>query len=53
MADFVVRLAGYAYHRYYKYIMLEKIDNAFNLGDPALNLATARRGEDGKPMWYV
>ena len=32
-------LVGYGYHRYYKSIVLQKIDNAFQKGDPALKLA--------------
>lgn len=33
------RAAGYSYHRYYKYLVLQKMDNAFNPGDPALEVA--------------
>lgn len=32
-------LAGYGYHRYYKYLTLQKIENAFKPGDPVLELA--------------
>lgn len=32
-------LAGYGYHRYYKHLVLQKIENAFKPGDPALELA--------------
>lgn len=45
------RLAGYGYHKYYKHLVLEKIDNAFNQGDPALNLARAGRNSPEQP-WY-
>lgn len=38
-------MVGYAYHRYYKYLILEKMENAFKPGDPALELAGV---EDGK-----
>jgi hypothetical protein len=42
------RIVGYGYHKYYKHLVLEKIDKAFNQGDPALNLA--RAGRNGP--WY-
>jgi hypothetical protein len=35
----VLGLAGYSYHRYYKYLVLQKIENAFQPGDPVLELA--------------
>ncbi|KAL8668631.1 MAG: hypothetical protein Q9168_006749 [Polycauliona sp. 1 TL-2023] len=35
----VLGLAGYGYHRYYKYLVLEKMGNAFKPGDPVLELA--------------
>lgn len=36
---------GYGYTRYYKYMVLEKIDNAFKPGDPVLDLAaTSKQG---------
>ena len=35
----VLGLAGYGYHRYYKYLVLQKMENAFNPGDPVLKLA--------------
>ncbi|KAG5301473.1 AAA - ATPase domain-containing protein [Histoplasma ohiense] len=35
----VLGAAGYSYHRYYKFLVLEKMDNAFNPGDPALEVA--------------
>ncbi|PWY92470.1 hypothetical protein BO70DRAFT_376141 [Aspergillus heteromorphus CBS 117.55] len=44
----VLGLAGYAYHRYYKYLILEKMENAFKPGDPALELAGV---EDGKHQY--
>lgn len=34
-----IRLAGYGYHRYYKYLVLQKVENAFKPGDPVLELA--------------
>ncbi|KAL0634173.1 hypothetical protein Q9L58_006911 [Maublancomyces gigas] len=44
----VLGLAGFGYHKYYKHLVLQKINNAFNSGDPALNLATASLEEP----WY-
>lgn len=38
-------LVGYSYTRYYKYMVLNKIENAFKPGDPVLDLAaTAKHG---------
>ena len=31
-------IAGYSYHKYYKRLVLKKIENAFKPGDPALDL---------------
>jgi len=31
-------IAGYGYHKYYKGLVLRKIENAFKPGDPALDL---------------
>ena len=45
------RLAGYGYHKYYKHLMLEKIDKAFDQGDPALDLASEIRSDPKEP-WY-
>lgn len=30
---------GYLYHRFYKYLVVAKIENAFKPGDPALEIA--------------
>ncbi len=38
------RLAGYGYHRYYKYLVLQKMENAFKPGDPVLDLASMEKG---------
>lgn len=46
MANIPHRAAGYSYHRYYKYLVLEKIDNAFSPGDPALEVAGVVSGKD-------
>ncbi|KAI4222721.1 MAG: hypothetical protein LQ349_007583 [Xanthoria aureola] len=35
----VLGLAGYGYHKYYKYLVLQKVENAFKPGDPVLELA--------------
>lgn len=35
----VLGLAGYGYHRYYKYLILQKMENAFKPGDPVLEIA--------------
>lgn len=35
----ILGLAGYGYHRYYKYLVLRKMENAFQPGDPVLELA--------------
>ncbi|EEH36755.2 hypothetical protein PAAG_07173 [Paracoccidioides lutzii Pb01] len=45
----VVGAAGYSYHRYYKHLVLEKMDNAFNPGDPVLEVAgvAPSMGTDG------
>ncbi|KAI0486976.1 hypothetical protein F4859DRAFT_322761 [Xylaria cf. heliscus] len=32
-------IAGYAYHKFYKHLQLKKIENAFEPGDPVLELA--------------
>lgn len=33
------RLAGYSYYKYYKHLVLDKMDHAFEPGDPALEIA--------------
>ncbi|KAI5804482.1 hypothetical protein EDC01DRAFT_422715 [Geopyxis carbonaria] len=48
----ILGLAGYAYHKYYKHLVLHKIDGAFNEGDPALSLASASR-DDPKEPWIL
>ncbi|DAA78356.1 TPA_exp: Uncharacterized protein A8136_4332 [Trichophyton benhamiae CBS 112371] len=35
----VLGAAGYSYHKYYKHLVLKKMDNAFEPGDPMLELA--------------
>ena len=36
----ILGLAGYGYHKYYKYLVLKKMENAFQPGDPMLELAS-------------
>ncbi|KAI5279917.1 hypothetical protein KEM52_004240 [Ascosphaera acerosa] len=33
----VLGAAGYSYHKYYKHLVLQKLDNAFEPGDPVLD----------------
>ncbi|KAF1994696.1 hypothetical protein P154DRAFT_624520 [Amniculicola lignicola CBS 123094] len=40
----VLGLFGYSYTKYYKYMVLEKIEGAFRPGDPVLELASAGKG---------
>ncbi|KAL0256898.1 hypothetical protein SLS55_007707 [Diplodia seriata] len=52
----VLGFVGYSYTRYYKHMVLSKMDNAFNPGDPVLDLARGRpprreEAEDGS--WIV
>ncbi|KAF2107445.1 hypothetical protein BDV96DRAFT_506321 [Lophiotrema nucula] len=37
----VLGLVGFSYTRYYKYLVLEKMENAFRPGDPVLDLAAS------------
>ncbi|KAJ5551041.1 hypothetical protein N7535_001017 [Penicillium sp. DV-2018c] len=41
----VLGAAGYWYHQYYKYLILDKMDNAFSPGDPALEVAGVVSGK--------
>ncbi|KAF2009158.1 hypothetical protein BU24DRAFT_358790 [Aaosphaeria arxii CBS 175.79] len=41
---FILGLVGYSYTRYYKYMVLEKMENAFRPGDPVLELAATGKG---------
>jgi hypothetical protein len=41
----ILGAVGYGYTRYYKHMVLQKMENAFNPGDPVLDLAaTAKQG---------
>lgn len=37
----VLGLEGYSYHRYYKWLILHKMERAFRPGDPVLEIAGA------------
>ena len=39
----VLGMAGYGYHKYYKHLVLSKMENAFKPGDPMLDLAALGR----------
>lgn len=45
--------AGYFYHRYYKRIVLEKIENAFEAGYSSLELAALARHEAEDDLFWV
>ena len=49
------RAAGYSYHWYYKYLILQKIDGAFQPGDPALQIAgvSSSGGQPDTEHWVV
>lgn len=42
-------IAGYGYHKYYKWLTLKKIERAFRPGDPALDLIPRILGTGGRP----
>jgi hypothetical protein len=44
----VLGLAGYSYHRYYKWLILYKMERAFQPGDPALEIAGPTTSGAGK-----
>jgi hypothetical protein len=44
----ILGLVGYSYTRYYKYMVLEKMENAFRPGDPVLELAASGKGVPAK-----
>ena len=35
---FILGLAGYSYHKYYKFVIIQKMEKAFKPGDPVLEL---------------
>ena len=50
-------IAGYSYHKYYKWLTLKKIEKAFQPGDPALDLLprviTANDDGQDNAHWVV
>ncbi|EFX06101.1 hypothetical protein CMQ_4170 [Grosmannia clavigera kw1407] len=42
-------LAGYGYHKFYKHLVLHKMEKAFDPGDPVLELAAMGRGMQRYP----
>ncbi|PGH19356.1 hypothetical protein AJ80_03996 [Polytolypa hystricis UAMH7299] len=49
----VLGVAGYSYHKYYKHLVLEKMDNAFNPGDPVLEVAGVAPSFKADPVHWV
>ena len=49
----ILALVGYSYTRYYKYLVLEKIENAFQPGDPYLELAGQGYGPGSEAHWIL
>ncbi|KAJ9294446.1 hypothetical protein DTO271G3_7021 [Paecilomyces variotii] len=45
----VLGLAGYSYHKYYKHLVLKKMDKAFQPGDPALTMAGVEGSDVNDP----
>ncbi|KAL4791838.1 hypothetical protein BDV19DRAFT_369850 [Aspergillus venezuelensis] len=41
----VLGIAGFSYHKYYKHLILQKMENAFEPGDPALEVAGVEVGK--------
>ncbi|KAL2827081.1 hypothetical protein BDW59DRAFT_171607 [Aspergillus cavernicola] len=41
----VLGIAGYSYHKYYKHLIIQKMENAFEPGDPALEVAGMETGK--------
>ena len=40
---FILGLAGYSYHKYYKYVIIQKMEKAFKPGDPVLELTAMEK----------
>ncbi|KAB8659325.1 hypothetical protein FH972_026214 [Carpinus fangiana] len=49
----ILGLVGYSYTRYYKHMVLQKIDNAFKPGDPYLELAGVGEDESSSAVHWV
>ena len=47
----ILALVGYSYTRYYKHMVLQKIENAFKPGDPYLELAGRGSGPGAETHW--
>ena len=47
----ILALVGYSYTKYYKYLVLEKVEHAFKPGDPYLDLAGQGHGPGSEPDW--
>lgn len=43
----VLALAGYSYHKYYKWLVLRKMENSFRPGDPVLAMASGTHSPGG------
>src|SRR4051812_17522258 len=44
----VLGLAGYTYHKYYKWLILHKMERAFRPGDPALEVAGTSKSTEAE-----
>ncbi|KAG9807082.1 hypothetical protein KCU63_g22605, partial [Aureobasidium melanogenum] len=49
----VLGLIGYSYTRYYKALILRKMEHAFAPGDPVLELAAMSKSEDGHREHWI
>ncbi|KAI4723624.1 hypothetical protein E4T48_00141 [Aureobasidium sp. EXF-10727] len=49
----VLGLIGYSYNRYYKALILRKMEHAFAPGDPVLELAAMSKSEDGHREHWI
>ncbi|KAI4764694.1 hypothetical protein E4T51_02339 [Aureobasidium sp. EXF-12344] len=49
----VLGLIGYSYTRYYKALILRKMEHAFAPGDPVLELASMSKSEDGHREHWI
>lgn len=54
-ANIFFRLAGYGYHRYYKSLVLSKMENAFKAGgaDPTLDMITTKEDKRSELEHWV
>ena len=49
----ILGMVGYGYTRYYKYMVLEKMEGAFRPGDPVLDLAAAKKQGSATGFAYL